>query len=59
MGRRLLGLAAAISVLALLACVLAMIYYISDADCRGRGGHTEAVYGGRGGGWTCTGASRP
>jgi hypothetical protein len=34
-----------------------VVYRVTDADCRERGGHTEIVYGGRGG-WTCAGADR-
>lgn len=45
-----------ISLLILLAMMLA--YYVTDAECHARGGHTEVIYGGRGGGWTCSGATR-
>lgn len=55
--RQLLGLATIAVVLVLIGCVLMLAYYVTDADCRNRGGHTEIVYGGRGG-WTCSGAQR-
>lgn len=55
MTRRLLQLAFVAVVMVLLACFFALVYYVTDADCRARGGHTEIVYGGRGG-WTCSGA---
>jgi hypothetical protein len=42
--------------LAACAC-MGLIYHWSDDMCRERGGHTEWIYGGRGG-WTCDGANR-
>lgn len=54
--RRLLQLATLAVLMVLAACAVAITFYISDADCHARGGHTEVVYGGRGAGWTCSGA---
>lgn len=36
---------------------LQLAYHLTDTDCQSRGGHTEWIYGGRGG-WTCAGATR-
>lgn len=44
-------------VLALLLGGTFLIYRVTDASCRSRGGHTEVIWGGRGG-WVCVGASR-
>lgn len=52
---RFLRLVTAVTVLVLIVCVLMFVYYVTDADCRARGGRTEIIYGGRGGGWTCSG----
>lgn len=54
MMRHLLFLAFVVTVMFLAACVMVLVYYVSDAECRSRGGHTEVVWGGRGG-WTCDG----
>lgn len=50
------GAVAAIFILIALLC-WGGVYLITDASCRDRGGHTEIVWGGRGG-WTCDGANR-
>lgn len=52
------GLAVSVLLLVLACVCLGLVYAWSDSMCRERGGHTEWIYGGKGG-WTCDGADRP
>lgn len=58
MTRRLISLLILLVVCTLAGAAMMLVYYVTDAECHARGGHTEVIYGGRGGGWTCSGATR-
>lgn len=47
----------ALVVIVVMGACLCGIYQWTDSDCKDRGGHTEFVYGGRGG-WFCEGSDR-
>ena len=49
--------AAPLVVLAIGLAITLGVYCWTDDNCRARGGHTEIVWGGRGG-WVCEGARR-
>lgn len=49
--------AVAVLLIILICTCWAGFFAVTDHDCRERGGHTEWVWGGKGG-WTCDGADR-